>query len=145
MKHQVVVYRYMGVDHPQNGVRQIFKIDGQYIHSLTQIRTKYLAVSLDKETRIYDVISGTVINVMQGTSTYQLLAQVTPKGHRFDFDLVAEAFIGYSYKNYYSVGITLEKGPILQDFQFKAITEMALKRKQKVFTGVGKHAIISAC
>ncbi len=35
MKHKVVIYRYMGVDHPQNGVRQMFNIDGQHIHSLT--------------------------------------------------------------------------------------------------------------
>jgi hypothetical protein len=65
MKHQVVVYRYMGVDHPQNGVRQIFKIEGQMIHSLTQIRTKYLAVSLDKETRFYDVVSGQLIHTLK--------------------------------------------------------------------------------
>ena len=48
----------MGVDHPQNGVRQAFNIDGQHIHSLTQIRTKYLAVSCDKEVRFYDIVSG---------------------------------------------------------------------------------------
>jgi hypothetical protein len=54
------------------------------------------------------------------------MAQVTPKGHRYDFNIVAEAFVGYSYKNYFQCGIALEKGPILQDFQFKAITEMSL-------------------
>ena len=73
------------------------------------------------------------------------MAQVTPKGHRYDFNIVAEAFVGYSYKNYFQCGIALEKGPILQDFQFKAITEMSLKRKHKIFTNVPRHAVISAC
>jgi hypothetical protein len=54
---------------------------------------------------------------------FQLMAQVTPRGHRYDFDIVAEAFIGYGYKTYYECGIPLEKGPILQDFQFNAISE----------------------
>ena len=74
VKHQIVVYRYMGVDHPQNGVRQLLKIEGQHIHSLTQIRTKYLAVSCDKELRIYDILTGQHLHSMKTQQPFQLLA-----------------------------------------------------------------------
>ena len=73
------------------------------------------------------------------------MAQVTPRGHRYDFDLVAEAFVGYAYKNYFECGIALEKGPILQDFQFQAICEKSLARKRKLFANIKPQAITAAC
>ena len=146
VKHKIVIYRYMGVDHPQNGVRHLLSIDGQHIHSLTQVRSRYLAVSLDKELRIYDIPTGQHLHSMKTDQPFQLLAQVTPKGHRYDFDLVAEAFVGYSYKNYFECGIALDKGPLLQDFQFKSILDQAEKRKRKIFpNSIRPQAITTAC
>jgi len=54
MKHQLVVYRYMGVDHPQNGVRVIFPVN-QLIHCIKQVQTRYLAASVGNELRLYDI------------------------------------------------------------------------------------------
>ena len=66
-------------------------------------------------------------------------------GHRYDFDLVAEAFVGYSYKNYFECGIAMDKGPILQDFQFKSICDQVEKRKRKLFPNIKPQAITTAC
>ena len=60
-KHQVVIYTYYGVEDQRNKVRHIFQVQGQLIHSLTQVKTKYLVASLDKELRIYDIVASTTI------------------------------------------------------------------------------------
>lgn len=96
-KHQVVVYRFLGVDHPSNGVRVIFPIDGQLVHSLKQFSIRYLAASLDKELRIFDVVSGTHIRSIDTQQPFQFLSRVNPRGAHFEYGMVAEACIGYSY------------------------------------------------
>lgn len=53
--------------------------------------------------------------------------------------------MGYSYKNFFECGVAIEKGPILQDFHFKAITDMVEKRRRKVYSDIKTQAIISAC
>jgi hypothetical protein len=39
----------------------------------------------------------------------------------------------------------MDKGPILQDFQFKSICDQAEKRKRKMFPNIKPQAIITAC
>ena len=109
VKHQIVVY-------PQNSVRQLLKIDGQHIHSLRQNRDNNLAVFCDKVMCVYDIVTSQHLHPMKTQKTFQLLAYVTPKGQHYDFDVVAEAFVGYSYKNFFECGIAMDKGPILQSF-----------------------------
>ncbi len=83
---------------------------------MKQICTKYLAVSLDKELSIYDIVTGQHLRSIATGQPFQYLIRVNPRGMKFEFDIVAEACIGYSYKNFFECGITVEKGPLLQDF-----------------------------
>jgi hypothetical protein len=52
------------------------------------------------------------------------------------YELVAEAFVEYSYKNFFECVIAMDKGLILQSFQFKSICDQVEKRKRKMFPKV---------
>ena len=111
MNHQIVVYRYMGIDHPQNGVRVIFPVK-QLIHCIKQVNsTHYLAVSCGNSMDIYDIISKTQVRSIDSSMPFQLLLKTSPLNFKAEFGMIAESFVGYSYKNFFECSIVIDKGP----------------------------------
>jgi hypothetical protein len=111
MNHQIVVYRYMGIDHPQNGVRVIFPVK-QLIHCIKQVNsTHYLAVSCGNSMDIYDIISKTQVRSIDSGMPFQLLLKTSPLNFKPEFGMIAESFVGYSYKNFFECSIVIDKGP----------------------------------
>jgi len=72
-----------------------------------------LIAALDKELRIFDISQSTVVRSVDCQQPFQFLHKVNPRNHPFEFNVVAEACIGYSYNNFYECGFTIEKGPLL--------------------------------
>lgn len=106
MQHTVVLYRFFGLDHPNNAA-QALPIQGQLIHSLKQMRTRYLAVSLDRELRFYDVMSLTLQRTIYTEQPYQFLVRASPRDFQFELGMVSEACIGYGYKTFFECGVTI--------------------------------------
>lgn len=63
-RHQIVIYTFKGVEHPENEVKYLFTIDNQMIFSMKQIRTRYVAASLQKELRIIDLTDGSIVRTI---------------------------------------------------------------------------------
>lgn len=142
MQHSVVLYRFLGVDQPGNYAR-FLPIQGQLIHSLKQMRTRYLAVSLDKELRFYDIVTLTLQRTINTEQPYQFLVRASPRDFQFELGMVSEACIGYGYKTFFECGATITQGT-LEDFQYQALQEVEAQRKKTVFKIEGMpNAIIS--
>jgi hypothetical protein len=101
----------MGIDHPQNGVRVIFPVK-QLIHCIKQVNsTRYLAVSCGNSMDIYDIISKTQVRSIDSGMPFQLLLKASPLNFKAEFGMIAESFVGYSYKNFFECSIVIDKGP----------------------------------
>lgn len=146
MNHQLVVYRYMGVDHPQNGVRVIFPVK-QLINCIKQVNaTRYLAVSCGNAMEIYDVISKSKVRTIDTGMPFQLLLKASPLNFKAEFGMIAESFVGYSYKNFFECSIVIDKGPQILDHHMASIQELEMKRKRKIFKiNMKPEALIAAC
>lgn len=60
--------------------------------------------------------------------------------------MIAEACIGYSYKNFYECGVSIGKGPHMQDFQFEELSKIETLRRRKKMDNISQDkAIISYC
>ena len=44
------------------------------------------------------------------------IAEATNLNYQFEFNMIAEACVGYSYKVFYECGLSLAQGPTMQDF-----------------------------
>jgi hypothetical protein len=107
-----------------------------------------MIAGLDKELRIYDIATMTVVRSVNCQQPFQFLHKVNPRGHNFEYGVVAEACIGYSYNNFFECGFTIDKGPILEDFQFEELQKMEVARSRKEYKidkGAKPKAIISYC
>ena len=100
MKNAVLLYIFGALENPENIMRSI-PIDGSLIHSLKQVRITYLAVSLDKELRIYDIPTGNLIRTILTNQPFQFLFRVNSINYIFEYDMEAEACLGYSYKTFF--------------------------------------------
>ncbi|TNV79228.1 hypothetical protein FGO68_gene10734 [Halteria grandinella] len=148
LKNQLVIYNYYGVHHPSNGARKVFPVQGTNFYSLKQLCTKYVAASLERELRIFDVTAGTHVRTINTDQPYNFLHRVNPVGYNFEYGIQAEACIGYAYKEFFECGVTIEKGQLLEEFQFAKIQEQEAQRKKKVMKsieGTKPKAIISYC
>lgn len=94
-------------------------MQGTNFYCLKQLCTKFVAASLERELRIFDVAAGTVVRTIKTDQPFNLLHRVNPLGFTFEYGIKAEACIGYAYKEFFECGVTIEKGDFLEDFQFE--------------------------
>lgn len=60
--------------------------------------------------------------------------------------MIAESFVGYSYKNFFECSIVIDKGPKILDHHMKSIEDLEVKRKRKIFkTAIKPDAMVAAC
>eukprot|EP00347_Sterkiella_histriomuscorum_P010944 403374336 len=145
MCHSAVFFRYFGLNSPDNQLTSI-NIQGQFIHCLKQIQTKYLAVSTDKELHIYDIMSRNLIRKVITDQPFQFIVSASPIGYQFECGMIAEACIGYSYKTFYECGISIAPSERTLDHQFQLLQELEQQRKSTVYKmEVKPNAIISKC
>jgi hypothetical protein len=91
-------------------------VQGSNFYCLKQVRTKYVVASLEKEIRIFDVAAGAVVRNINTQQTFDFFHRINSEDYNFEYGIEAEACIGYSYKDFYECGITVNKGPLLEDF-----------------------------
>ncbi len=95
---------------------------------------------------IYDIIAKTKVRSIDSGMPFQLLLKTSPLNFKVEFDMIAESFVGYSYKNFFECSIVIDKGPKILDHHMKSIEDLELKRKRKMFkTALKQDAIVASC
>lgn len=105
----------------------------------------YLAVSLDKELNIYEVLTGALVRKIPTEQPFEILLRVNPTYFKFEFGMIAEACIGYSYKTFFECGVCIAT-PGMADHHFLELQEIEKNRKRTYFKLQNKpNAITSFC
>ena len=50
---------------------------------------------------------------------FEFLVRVNPRGYQFEFGLEGVAFLGYAFKAFYECGVTISKGPYMEQHHFE--------------------------
>ncbi len=76
---------------------------------------------------------------------FQILLRVNPSYFPFEFGMIAEACIGYSYKTFFECGVCIAS-PDMESHHFEVLKKIEESRQRTEFKLVGKpNAITSFC
>ena len=70
MSHAVNICRYFGTEDERNTFQRLRVKVGMNLHSLHQMKTRILAISMDFHIELYDILSGVQTRIVETDSLY---------------------------------------------------------------------------
>lgn len=118
MNYEMVLYTYMGKGDTPENQKAVFKLAHQKVpECVKQFNTMFLAVSTLDGVEIFNAVTKQALRKLDFNKPYQLLLRVNSKPPKVNQGAIdrGEICIGYSYKNLFCIGLSLNQDLNLQN------------------------------